>query len=120
MNFLLFFYNSFLFYFEITSIILNNQHLGMVAQIEDLFYRGKRGNTDLRTKENKPFPHFVGIANSYDIPARDVFSADELEDAIREMLETPGPFLLDCHTVYQDHVLPMIPGGKSCKDMITE
>ena len=71
-------------------------------------------------KENKPFPHFVGIANSYDIPARDVFSADELEDAIREMLETPGPFLLDCHTVYQDHVLPMIPGGKSCKDMITE
>ena len=104
----------------VKMIILNNQHLGMVAQIEDLFYRGKRGNTDLRTKENKPFPHFVGIANSYDIPARDVFSADELEDAIREMLETPGPFLLDCHTVYQDHVLPMIPGGKSCKDMITE
>lgn len=104
----------------VKMIILNNQHLGMVAQIEDLFYRGKRGNTDLRMKENKPFPHFVGIANSYDIPARDVFSADELEDAIREMLETPGPFLLDCHTVYQDHVLPMIPGGKSCKDMITE
>lgn len=101
----------------VKMVILNNQHLGMVAQIEDLFYRGKRGNTDLRNKTNKPFPQFTGIARSYEIPARDVFSPAELEDAIREMLETPGPCLLDCHTVYQDHVLPMIPGGKTYKDM---
>ena len=49
-----------------------------------------------------------------------MYDAAELEDAIREMLETPGPFLLDCHTVYQDHVLPMIPGGKTCRDIMTE
>ena len=36
------------------------------------------------------------------------------------MLDTPGPFLLDCHTVYLDHVLPMIPGGKSYREIITE
>lgn len=101
-------------------VILNNQHLGMVAQIEDMFYRGKRGNTELRGKSGKPFPCFSGIARSYEIPARDVFRIEELEDAVREMLETPGPFLLDCHTVYQDYVLPMIPSGKTYRDIITE
>jgi len=92
----------------------------MVAQIEDMFYRGKRGNTDLRGKCARPFPDFVNIARSYDIPGRDVFHPEELENAIAEMLETTGPFLLDCHTGYQDHVLPMIPGGKSFRDIILE
>lgn len=101
-------------------VILNNQHLGMVAQLEDRFFGSRRGNTDLRVGGGRPFPDFVGIARSYGIPGRDVYDAAELEDAIREMLETPGPFLLDCHTVYQDHVLPMIPGGKTCRDIMTE
>ncbi len=104
----------------VKMVILNNQHLGMVAQIEDLFYRGKRGNTDLRMKNARPFPSFTGIARAYDIPARDVFHPAELEEAIREMLTTPGPFLLDCHTLYLDHVLPMIPGGQSYREMIVE
>ena len=104
----------------IKMVILNNQHLGMVAQLEDRFFGSRRGNTDLRVGGGRPFPDFVGIARSYGIPGRDVYDAAELEDAIREMLETPGPFLLDCHTVYQDHVLPMIPGGKTCRDIMTE
>ena len=103
----------------VKMIILNNRHLGMVAQIEDLFYQGKRGNTDLRTKAEASFPKFAGIANAYGIPARDVYHPAELEAALDEMLASPGPFLLDCHTVYQDHVLPMIPGGKSYREMIT-
>lgn len=104
----------------VKMVILNNQHLGMVAQIEDMFYRGKRGNTDLRAKGSRPFPSFAGVARSYDIPARDVFHPSELAAAIREMLEAPGPFLLDCHTLYQDHVLPMIPGGQSYREMIVD
>jgi len=43
-----------------------------------------------------------------------------LIDAIKEMLETPGPFLLDVHVQYQEHVLPMLPPGKTYKDIITE
>ena len=42
------------------------------------------------------------------------------EGARREMLETDGPFLLDCHTGYEEHVLPMIPPGGSYKDILTE
>src|ERR1039457_1146779 len=35
------------------SIILNNQHLGMVMQWEDRFYKGNRGNTYLGDPDNR-------------------------------------------------------------------
>lgn len=43
----------------------------------------------------------------------------ELRAAIREMLDTPGPYLLDIMVPHIQHVLPMIPGGGSFKDVIT-
>lgn len=105
----------------VKMVVLNNQHLGMVAQWEDTFYKGNHANTVLKTdKADRPYPDFVGIAKGYGIPGREVYAESELEDAIREMLETPGPFLLDVHTPYGDHVLPLIPAGKSFKEIITE
>ena len=100
--------------------ILSNQHLGMVAQWEDRFYGSRRGNTDLTIANQRPYPDFVTIAKGYEIPGREVWKEEELEDAVREMLEAKGPFLLDCHTFYHDHVLPMIPPGKTYKDILTE
>ncbi len=104
----------------VKMIIMNNQTLGMVAQWEDRFYNGNRGNTDLRNRnsQRKAYPDFVTIAKGYGIPGREVWTAAELEDAIRFMLETDGPCLLDCHTGYHAHVLPMIPPGKTYRDII--
>lgn len=104
----------------VKMVILNNQHLGMVAQWEDRFYGSRRGNTDLTMEGQRPYPDFVAIAKGYEIPGREVWNEEELEDAVREMLEAKGPFLLDCHTFYHDHVLPMIPPGKTYKDILTE
>lgn len=104
----------------VKMVILNNQHLGMVAQWEDRFYGSQRGNTDLTIANQRPYPDFVTIAKGYEIPGREVWKEEELEDAVREMLEAKGPFLLDCHTFYHDHVLPMIPPGKTYKDILTE
>lgn len=105
----------------VKMVILNNQHLGMVAQWEDRFYGSRRGNTDLRNRRvERPYPDFVSIAKGYQIPGREVYKRSEIEDAIKEMLETDGPFLLDIHTGYQEHVLPMIPPGKSYKDILNE
>jgi acetolactate synthase-1/2/3 large subunit len=36
------------------------------------------------------------------------------------MIEYPGPFVLDVSVPYQEHVLPMIPSGKTVDDMILE
>jgi acetolactate synthase-1/2/3 large subunit len=124
----------------VKMIILNNQHLGMVAQWEDRFYGSKRGNTVLGQRRgssslpgqdcskcsggvctgHEPYPDFVTIAKGYGIPGRVVNERGELISALEEMLNTDGPFLLDIRTGYDDHVLPMIPPGKDYKSIITE
>ncbi len=105
----------------VKMIILNNQHLGMVAQWEDRFYGRTRGNTILiNDKTDRPYPDFVTIAKGYCIPGREVYRSEDVEDAIKEMLETDGPFVLDIHTGYQEHVLPMMPAGKSYKHILTK
>ena len=102
-------------------ILLNNQHLGMVAQWEDRFYQSNRGNTVLENPAAQGFyPDFVTIAKGYGIPALTVTKRSEVRKAIQTMLETDGPFLLDCHTGYYEHVLPMIPPGKTYRDIIEE
>ena len=104
----------------IKMVIMNNQHLGMVAQWEDRFYGSRRGNTVLKAHDNRPYPEFVQIAKGYRIPGRDVWTRAEVREAVAEMLATPGPFLLDVHVEHQEHVLPMIPAGGNYRQIIME
>ncbi|RVX06952.1 Acetolactate synthase, chloroplastic [Vitis vinifera] len=55
-----------------------------------------------------------------DIPAARVTKKSEVREAIKKMLETPGPYLLDVIVPHQEHVLPMIPSGGAFKDAINE
>mmetsp|Transcript_10378 Transcript_10378/g.14166 ORF Transcript_10378/g.14166 Transcript_10378/m.14166 type:complete len:686 (-) Transcript_10378:238-2295(-) len=108
-------------------MILNNQHLGMVVQWEDRFYKANRGHTYLGSdteyhttgEEADIFPDFVTISKGFRVPARRVTRRSELKEAIEEMCNSEGPFLLDVMVPHQEHVLPMIPGGGSFKDIIT-
>ena len=108
------------------AMILNNQHLGMVVQWEDRFYGSVRGNTILGDENNvgspeNPdalYPDFVKIAEGYGVKGRRVIKKSELRSAIQEMLDCDGPFVLDVVVPYTEHVLPMIPAGKTVKDML--
>ncbi|EFN51096.1 hypothetical protein CHLNCDRAFT_33230 [Chlorella variabilis] len=109
--------------------ILNNQYLGMVMQWEDRFYKANRAHTYLGRREGEYqvtgnvqdiFPDFVKMADAFKVPAKRVTHPSELRAAIREMLDTPGPYLLDVMVPHIQHVLPMIPGGGSFKDIITK
>ena len=108
------------------AMILNNQHLGMVVQWEDRFYGSVRGNTILGDESNvgSPdnlgglYPDFVKIAEGFGVKGRRVHQKNELKAAIQEMLDHDGPFVLDVIVPYTEHVLPMIPAGKTVKDMI--
>ena len=107
-------------------MILNNQHLGMVVQWEDRFYDGIRGQTILCDHENiggpdNPdaiYPDYITIAKGFGVKARRVIKREELKEAIQEMLEHEGPYLLDVIVPYSEHVLPMIPQKKSAKEII--
>ncbi len=108
------------------AMILNNQHLGMVVQWEDRFYGSVRGNTILGDENNVGgpenlaglYPDFVKIAEGFGVKGRRVHKKSELRAAIQEMLDHDGPFVLDVIVPYTEHVLPMIPAGKTVKDMI--
>ncbi|KAG8058935.1 hypothetical protein GUJ93_ZPchr0002g24123 [Zizania palustris] len=103
-------------------MVLNNQHLGMVVQWEDRFYKANRAHTYLGNPESESeiYPDFVTIAKGFNIPAVRVTKKSEVHAAIKKMLETPGPYLLDVIVPHQEHVLPMIPSGGAFKDMILD
>jgi acetolactate synthase-1/2/3 large subunit len=112
------------------ALILNNQHLGMVVQWEDRFYNSIRGNTvlgngnadNIGSPDNPDalYPDFVKIAEGYGVKGRRVIKREELREAMQEMLDHDGPYVLDVIVPYTEHVLPMIPAGKTVDDMILE
>ncbi len=115
-------------------LLLNNQHLGMVVQWEDRFMDRNRAHTYLGPIHHEEakgksdagrfayadnrYPNFVAIAKGYGCGAATVKDKSDLKSALTEMIEYKGPFLLDVEVPYQEHVLPMIPGGKTVDDMI--
>ncbi len=100
-------------------LLLNNQHLGMVVQWEDRFHDGNRAHTYLGAGPGEePYPDFVALAKGFRCGARRISAKEDLDGALEEMLDSKGPYVLDVMVPYQEHVLPMIPGGKTVRDMI--
>jgi acetolactate synthase-1/2/3 large subunit len=100
-------------------LLLNNQHLGMVVQWEDRFFEGNRGHTYLGAGFNEePFPDFVTLAHGFRCGARRVTQKSDMDGALRELLDSKGPFVLDVIVPYQEHVLPMIPAGMTVREII--
>jgi len=104
------------------AVIINNQYLGMVAQWEDRFFDSNRGHTFLGLEHDKAriYPDFVKICEGFGVPAERVIDPKDLRAAVKRMLDSKEPYLLDVMVPYTDHVLPMIPAGKTVNDIITE
>ena len=108
------------------TIILNNQHLGMVVQWEDLLYESVRGQTILCDKDNiggpdnidAIYPDFVKISEGFGVAAKRVVKREELRSAIEEMIAHDGPYVLEIVVPYTEHVLPMIKQGLSAKEIL--
>ena len=107
-------------------MIMNNQHLGMVVQWEDILYKGVRGQTVLGHPDNiggpenleALYPDWPQICKGFGVKCRRVINKDDLRDAIREMIDYDGPYVLDVVVPYTNHVMPFIPAGASAKDIL--
>ncbi|MEX0332639.1 MAG: biosynthetic-type acetolactate synthase large subunit [Puniceicoccaceae bacterium] len=107
-------------------MLMNNQHLGMVVQWEDILYEGVRGQTVLGHPDNiggpdntdALYPNWPEICRGFGVKCKRVVKKEELRDAIREMLDDPGPYVLDVVVPYTEHVMPFIPAGASAKDIL--
>jgi len=104
------------------TIILNNQHLGMVVQWEDRFYKGNRGHTflgDPRDRE-RIYPDYIQICSGFGIKCERILHKADLRPALERMLASDECYVLDVMTPYTEHVLPMIPAGMTYRDIIID
>ncbi len=114
----------------IKNVILNNQHLGMVVQWEDLKYDSNRANTFLAdpSKEYDPthsntellYPNFELLCAGFGIKCERVTDPEEVVPALKRMLASEESYVLDVMVPYDIHVLPMIPGGMGYRDVVLE
>jgi acetolactate synthase-1/2/3 large subunit len=103
-------------------LVLNNQYLGMVVQWEDRFYKSNRGHTflGLFDEPDRIYPDFMKICEGFDVPARRVIHKKDLREAMQWFLDSKDACVLEVMVPYTEHVLPMIPSGKTYKDVIYE
>lgn len=114
----------------VKCIILDNQHLGMVVQWEDLKYDSNRANTFLADPRDQYdpthhtpdilYPNFPVLCAGFGVKCERVVEPSELPAAIGRMLAAEGPYVLDVMVPYDVHVLPMIPGGMGYRDVVLE
>ena len=97
----------------VKQFILNNERLGMVRQWQELLH-GERYSSSW----SEALPDFVKLAEAFG--AKGIICTDpgQLDDAIVEMLEHPGPVIVDCVVEKHENCFPMIPSGKAHNEMI--
>lgn len=93
-------------------IVLNNNFLGNVRQWQELFFKGRFSQTPLVN------PDFKMIATAYGIKAEDVATREELEGAVKRMVEHEGPYLLNIRVDEHDMVFPMITPGSAVTEIL--
>ena len=98
----------------VKMILLNNNFLGNVRQWQAMFFNRRYSFTPMMN------PDYMKIASAYEIPARRVFTREELAKAIGEMIATDGPFLLEACVEEEGNVMPMTPPGGSVNQMLLE
>ena len=95
--------------------IMNNKRLGMVRQHQEIFL-DKRYVATIHTGS----PDFVALAKAYGIHGIQVSEKGQVEPAIKEALEHPGPVVIDFHVEPEENVYPFIPPGGSVAEVLEE
>ncbi len=96
---------------DIKIIILNNEFLGMVRQWQELFHEKRYSFTDIKS------PDFVALAKAYYISGQRVRAREKLKNALKEMLDHKGAYLLEVMVGKENNVFPMVPQGCSVSEI---
>lgn len=99
---------------SVKMILLNNNYLGNVRQWQDLMYEGRYSFTRMLN------PHYDDIARGYGIPYDAVIDRKDLRAKVEKMMNTPGPYLLECAIKEDEDIVPMTLPGKSVDEMLLE
>ncbi|HVF81315.1 MAG TPA: biosynthetic-type acetolactate synthase large subunit [Flavisolibacter sp.] len=96
---------------DVKILILNNRFLGMVRQWQELFHGKRYSFVDMES------PDFVQVAKGYRIAGKSISQRGELRDALQEMLNHDGSFLLEVMVGKENNVFPMVEAGTSVSEI---
>ena len=99
----------------LTIVVMNNDVLGMVRQWQTIFYDCHYSHTTLDRRTD-----FPALAAAFGAKGVSAHTMEELKKALDEADQSDGPVLIDCHIGMDEKVLPMIPPGRSARDMIVK
>lgn len=116
----------------ITVCLLNNYYLGMVRQMQQLFYGKRYEATCLRRRVDCPdgckgpneacppyVPDFVKFAESYGAHGIRVTEEAQIADALKQARHNQdAPTLIEFMIATDEIVLPMVKGGNPMSEMI--
>lgn len=86
-------------------IILNNEEQGMVTQWQNLFYEDRYAHTHQKN------PDFMKLADAMGVQHRRLVNPDDSVEALKWLIGSDGPAVLEVMTDKKVPVLPMVPAG---------
>ena len=93
-------------------IVLNNEEQGMVTQWQNLFYEDRYAHTHQQN------PDFMKLADAMGVQHRRIAKPEETKDALKWLIDTDGPALLEVITDKKVPVLPMVPAGSGLHEFL--
>jgi acetolactate synthase-1/2/3 large subunit len=97
----------------IKIIVMNNGHLGMVRQWQELFYQNRLSQVKLDC-----FPDAEKLAGAYGFKGSTVSKPGDLAAALDAAVKEPGPYLLNVQVTSFENVYPMVPAGGAINQMV--
>ncbi|MEL6390521.1 MAG: biosynthetic-type acetolactate synthase large subunit [Bacteroidota bacterium] len=97
---------------QVKVVLLDNQHLGMVRQWQELFFERRYSAVELTN------PDFVKIGEGFGVHGHKVVDASEINAGIAAMLAHDGPYLLHVMVQKEENVFPMIASGKAVDEIV--
>ncbi|MBM3542130.1 MAG: acetolactate synthase 3 large subunit, partial [Alphaproteobacteria bacterium] len=93
--------------------ILNNEYMGMVRQWQELLHGGRYSESYMDS-----LPDFVKLAEAFGAVGLRATKPSELDDVIKEMIETPKAVIADILVDKAENCFPMIPSGAAHNEML--
>lgn len=97
----------------IKVVILNNRHLGMVRQWQELFYNQNYSSTNMEAQ-----PDFVKLAEAYGAEGYRIEKGEDLRATLEKALASPNPAFIDVTVEREENVYPIVPAGAALDEML--
>jgi acetolactate synthase-1/2/3 large subunit len=98
---------------NIKTLILNNSFLGMVRQWQELFYEHNYSAVDIKS------PNYPKLAEAYGLKGVRITEQEALSSEFK-LLNKKGPVVYEVVVEREENIFPMVPGGKTLGETITE